>query len=150
MSDFEPIKPGEGNIAKRIQEKRKKVEAHQRAVRERASEAKHVKAIYQDTVHDELLADLIRKGNSFVDYHLKIAKDGVGAKKTGFKLEDGTEEVQNVFLTQAERCAHLDKAAGIEELLNYIQRQLLADAPEPAPKAEKTSTERPETVVDGQ
>ena len=142
----EPVQEGEGNIAKRIQDKRKRMEAHQRAVRERTTEARKVKALYQSASSNDLLADMLNKCQSFMDYHLKIAKDGVGAQKTGFKLEDGTEEVKNVFFTQEQRVSHLDKAAGIEEIMNYIQRQMIASEEIITPIQAK----KPETVVDGE
>lgn len=129
----------EDNVAKRIQEKRKKIETHKRNSEDRAKEVKNIQASYHSTLSgagEIVVRDIINKAKSFADYHTKIAKDGVGAKQTGYKLEDGTREVENYFLKSEERLSHLDKAAGIEELIDYIERQINSEAPI-APSADK-------------
>jgi hypothetical protein len=149
MSDFQAMQPGEGNIAKRIQERRRRIQSHTKADNDRAATLKHIKAVYQEDSHRELLDGLLKKGRGFIDYHVKVAKDGVAARKTGDKYENGMDVIENVFLSKDERCSHLDKAAGLEELLNYIDRQLLAEAPMPEVPTTQ-SVEKPETVVDSE
>lgn len=128
-------------VAKRIQEKRKKVELHQRNQKARKEEADSLKASYLAVKDDVVLKDILEKGRSFVAYHVKLAQDGTGARRTGYKLEDGTAEVENYFLKPAERVSHLDKSAGILELLDYIERQLVVPAPVPSETVDPTTAE---------
>lgn len=138
-------------VAKKLKGRREKIqkaaELHARKNEERAKSVAQTKSYYQTERGGPILTDLLQKANLYLKYHQKIAQDGVGARKTGFKLKDGTEEVENYFLTQAERCAHLDKAAGIQEILDYIERMTATAVPDPQqPTAEAESTD--ETIDD--
>ena len=92
------------------------------ADKERANEVIDLKLAYGNKQAQPALADLKSKIQKFQQYHIKIAQDGVGAKKTGYKLSDGSEEIENVYLTSEQRAAHLDKAAGLQEIFDYIER----------------------------
>lgn len=97
---------------------------HEQKTKERASDQATLKAMYLANPDDPILVDILSKSQQFIDYHVKIAQDGVGARKTGFKLSDGTAEVENYFFTNDEIASEMKKAAGIQELLDYLHRQL--------------------------
>lgn len=111
-------------VAKRIQEKRKKVELHARKTKERKEDAAGLKSAYLAGASDTVIADIMKKAKSFSDYHIKLAQDGVGYRSTGAKLEDGSPEQELFYFTHEQRVTHLDKSAGLMELLDYIERQL--------------------------
>src|SRR5438105_1206378 len=94
-------------VAKRIKTKRKSIyednEHHERRNKERAKKSATVKSAYQAVKDSTVIKDLLEKAKAFQEYHAKIAQDGVGARKTGYKLENGQAEVENYFLSQAER-----------------------------------------------
>jgi hypothetical protein len=64
------------------------------------------------------MADLLVKIKSFSAYHNSVAKAGVGYKVN----PDGTSD--EVRLTGDERLRELDRSAGIDEIADYIERQL--------------------------
>jgi hypothetical protein len=101
----------------------------------RANDVVDMKLAYGMPEVKVVLDDLRAKIDLFQKYHLKIAQDAVGARKTGYKLDDGTEEVENVTLNPAERAGHLDKSAGIQEISDYIDRMLTPVSAELAAKA---------------
>lgn len=134
-------------VAKRIQEKRKKIEAHNRKQEELKQQFQQTRVDYQNNRENPVVKDILTKAQKFMAYHVKLAQDGVGARKTGHLLENNTEEVENYFLTPADRVSHLDKAAGIQELLDYINRQLETAVPTPE-KPEEGETEGESAVED--
>lgn len=97
--------------------------AHTKGTKERAADQATLKALYLQYREDPVLLDLILKCESFIKYHHKIAQDGTGARKTGYKLSDGTPEIENYFFSNDEVAAEMKKASGIQELLDYIIRQ---------------------------
>lgn len=130
----------EGDVAKKIQTKRRSVEAaraaHEKANEVRKSKIQNVRAVYAKEKGGPLLEDLLAKCELFKGYHLKLAQDGVGARKTGHKLVDGSEEVENFFLDNNQRAGHLDKASGIQEIVDYVERQLNPPQANPVLKPE--------------
>lgn len=108
-------------------------DAHAKATEERAKIASDVRTSYQAEKDGPVLTDLLAKAKQFISYHNKVAQDGVGARRVGDSMEE-------YILSPAERCAQLDKAAGIQELVDYIERQLVIQ-PQPAPAAEDAATE---------
>lgn len=84
-----------------------------------------LKAQYQKAAKSPVLRDLIKKIDGFGAYHLKMAKDGVGFEQ--IRMSDGSVEQKTVRFTPEERTGHLDRSAGIEEISNYIARQLAID-----------------------
>lgn len=123
----------DSKTAKRIQEKRKKIELHARNNEERAKVASDTKAAYLANKDHPILVDILKKARAFSAYHTKMAKDGVGYRSTGSKLEDGSPEQELFYYTSEKRVSEMDKSAGIDELIDYIERQL-ADSP-PSPVA---------------
>lgn len=124
-------------------QKAKTIHAQKNA--ERKEEIQAVRSIYREARDSDLLNDLLTKAKRFQDYHVKIAQDGVGARETGYKLADGTKEVENIFLTPVQRAGHLDKAAGIQELVDYIDRMTAdpVDPKNPKPVAAPTAPAAP-------
>lgn len=133
-------------VAKRIQEKRKKVELHNRMNKKRKEAADTIKSAYLADKDGLVLSDVLAKARGFVAYHVKLAQDGTGARRTGFKLEDGTAEVENYFLSSSERVTHLDKSAGLLEIIDYIERQLTIPVVEPEQKEAPSETVDPTTA----
>lgn len=97
---------------------------HATATRDRAQESIDKRAAYTKLKNNTALLDILKTGNSFMAMHNKLAQDGVGARKTGHKLTNGEDEIENIYMTNDQRAGHLDKSAGIQELLDYIERQL--------------------------
>jgi hypothetical protein len=97
---------------------------HQEKSKERANEQQTIKAQYVAARDGDIVQDVLAKAKKFQDYHKKLAQDGVGARRTGHKLVDGSEEVENYFLDKDERVSHLDKAAGLQELVDYLDRMI--------------------------
>lgn len=98
-------------------------EVHEKATKQRASDQATLKALYLTGKDDPILQDIIVKCESFIKYHTKLAQDGTGARKTGYKLADGTPEIENYFFSNDEIASEMKKASGIQELLDYITRQ---------------------------
>ena len=94
----------------------------QKASEERANAQKLLKAEYFKIKKSAAVEDLLIKMRGFIDYHTKVAKDGV-AYENG-KDADGNLIQHTVRFTPEQRVSHLDKAAGLEEILDYIDRQL--------------------------
>jgi len=111
--------------------------AHQKGTNQRAADQATLKAMYLADSENPLLLDIIAKAESFIKYHVKLAQDGTGARKTGYKLSDGTPEIENYFFSNDEIASEMKKAAGLQELLDYINRQLTL--PEPTKKTKKVS-----------
>lgn len=107
---------------------------HEKAQAERVKTAKNLKGMYQAEKDSPLLEDILKKANGFIKYHVKIAQDGVGAKRTGHLLTNGAPEVENYFLSNDEIAGEMKKAAGLQELVDYIERQTKAPEAEVAVK----------------
>ena len=106
------------SVAKRIKAKREAVEKrrvlHQKNSEERAKTASDIKAAYQAVADSTVLVDILAKAKVFCTYHTKVAKDGVGYDQKG----------EVTYLTHEKRVSELDRAAGQQELIDYIERQL--------------------------
>lgn len=72
----------------------------------------------------DALVDLQTKMQGYQDYHLKLAKDGVAYEPTGQSDSNGESIMRTVRLTPEERTGHLDKASGIQEIIDYLDRRL--------------------------
>lgn len=98
-------------------------ELHKQKTEERKRLMEQRKAEYAKIKDEPALADIIAKGKEFAAYHLKLAKDGMGARITG-QDERGAPVVEDYFLTSDQRIAELDQAKGIEQYVAYIENQL--------------------------
>lgn len=136
----------ETNKAKTLRDNRTRAQKardlHKLRSEERAAAAQTLKAAYLQDRDSTTVQDILTKARAFVAYHNKIAQDGVGSRKTGDHYENGTDVMEVYYLTAHERVSHLDKSAGIQELIDYIERQIElpaktaqqeveGDAPEP-------------------
>lgn len=132
-------------VAKKIKNKRRNIqkttELHARKTKERTEEAQQIKAYYQADKNSPVVRDLLVKAKKFQEYHIKLAQDGQGARSIG--LDPTTREpiLEPYALGPNERCSNLDKAAGIQELIDYVDRQIADELPkteEAAPQPEET------------
>lgn len=98
-------------------------ELHEKRDKERAEEIQALKAHYAQIKDSPALADIVVKAKSFADYHLKLAKDGVGARKVGVDGK-GAAVLEDYYLTQEQRVAELDQAKGIEQIIGYIEQKI--------------------------
>lgn len=139
-----PQKIDDGTVAGKIQGKRKSIQAaakaHAAANEIRLHKIQDVQASYNRIKGELALTDLLEMCSKFQKYHLKLAQDGVGARETGHKLVDGTAEVENFFLDNNQRAGHLDKAAGIQEIIDYMDRQINPPTAKPVVKPEPVKT----------
>jgi hypothetical protein len=110
---------------------------HEAATKQRKADAESLKALYLAKKDDAVLQDVLEKAKRFISLHNKIAQDGVGARPTGEKYENGMDVVENIYLTNNQRAGHLDKSAGIQELVDYIERQITPPAPDSKPKSKQ-------------
>jgi len=121
--------------AKTIQENRNRAQKakalHEQRSKERADKIANTKAAYQAVKEHPAFVDLVEKAKIFVAYHQKIAQDGVGARPTGYKLEDGSQETETYYLTAEKRVNELERAAGIQQLIDYLERQTKVETPTP-------------------
>jgi hypothetical protein len=96
---------------------------HKQKAEERKRLVEQRKGEYAQIKDSPALADIISKGKEFAAYHLKLAKDGMGARITG-QDENNQPVVEDYFLTSDQRIAELDQAKGIEQYVAYIENQL--------------------------
>lgn len=87
---------------------------HDEKMRERKGQLDVLHAEYLKLKDSPVLSDLLEKARSFAAYHTTIARDGVGA--------DG--EGNTIYLEPHKRVSELDKAAGIQEIIDYIGRMV--------------------------
>lgn len=87
-------------------------EEHDRLTLVRANAERALTAEYLKIAKTPAFQDLLSKVKSFSELHVRVAKDGVGRR-----------EQQIVKLNPEERVSELDKAAGIEEILDYLERK---------------------------
>lgn len=103
---------------------------HEKKSTERKNDQQTVKTAYLSGKGELILEDLQAKIKSWIQLNNKVAQDGVGARATGYKLEDGSPEVENVYLTPVQRASYLDQSKGMQAILDYIERQSAASQPE--------------------
>ena len=116
----QPIKEEELDPRTRAQLKR---DLHKKKTEERQREIDALKHEYALIKDSPALADILGKARQFADWHLKLAKDGVGSKQTGVD-DDGNPKFEDYYLTSEQRIAELDKASGQEQLIAYIEGKL--------------------------
>ena len=115
--------------------------AHKARVEEQSKEVDAIKHSYARIKDEPAFRDLLAKMKAFAGYHTKMAKDGVGYRDTG-EFDEKNKPIQEiVYYTNEKRVSELDKAAGIEEIEDYVVRQVndgtvLAEAAKEAEQAE--------------
>lgn len=100
------------------------IKKHQDRAETVKSAHKALSAQYLQIKSTEAMQDLYTKMVGFHDYHLKLAQDGVGYESTGQSDKDGEVIMRTIRLTPEERTGHLDKASGIQEIIDYLDRRL--------------------------
>lgn len=116
----------------------KKASEHAKQTQKRAEDEASLRAAYRAGDGEVILADLRKKIPMWQSLNTKIAQDGVGARPTGYKLEDGSQEVENIYFMPEQRVTYLDKNAGMQSILDYIERKFVDDPNLPEPKSEVT------------
>lgn len=111
--------------------------AHEEGATQRKNDQQTVKSAYLSGNGEIILEDLQAKLKAWIALNNKVAQDGVGARQTGFKLEDGSMEVENVYLTPEQRASYLDQSKGMQAILDYIERQLTQPKPDAKPKTKQ-------------
>lgn len=101
-------------------------EKHQQAQLARDNVEKELRAEYLKVRKSIAVADILAKSKSFAAYHCQVAQDGVAYEPS--TDEKGNPRQQIVKLTPEERVTHLDKAAGLQEMIDYIERKLTIDS----------------------
>lgn len=88
---------------------------HLKNTKERSDIIANTKAAYLAEKDGLVLTDLLEKTKKMSEYHLKIAKDGIGYKP---------DAKDYYILSSDERLRELDKSSGIDEIVDYINRQI--------------------------
>lgn len=101
-----------------------KKEEHQKKANERANHQNELKISYKKIMNEPAFLDILKMAKQYSAYHLKLAKDGVGYQQTGAKDDSGNPVQATVFFSHEKRVTELDKAAGVEEITDYIERQI--------------------------
>lgn len=112
----------EEDVASKISQKKAKIAQADRLRRERNDRLSDVKKLWEAAADGQLVADIRDKLDGFILMHTQMARQGVAVRSTGKRSENG-EELETVFLTSEQRVAHLDQAKGIQEFLDYVDRQ---------------------------
>jgi hypothetical protein len=102
--------------------------AHTAASKSRADKINEVKASFKKIKDEPAFQHILLKAREFAGYHSKMAKDGVGYRQTGALDANGNPIQETVFFDHNKRVTEMDKAAGIEELIDYVERQITDDA----------------------
>ena len=111
-----------------MEEKKVRGAKHKEATAARGNEQKELTAEYHKLRNSIALADLMAKAKTFAQYHAQVATDGVAYEQT-VSIAGNVQTV--VRLNHDDRVSHMDKAAGIQEIIDYLERKLTM---EPAKK----------------
>lgn len=105
--------------------------AHEAANKKRADAINEVRLSYAKIKDEPAFLDILAKIKSYSEYHTKMGKDGIGFRKTGQVNMEGKELEEMVVYDKDKRMSEIDKSAGIDEVGDYINRQLEAAAAGP-------------------
>lgn len=100
-----------------------KKQLHEQKQEERKRAAEQLRAEYAQIKDSPALEDILNKARQFANWHLKLAKDGVGSRVTG-NDDNGNPVVEEYYLTSEQRIAELDQCKGQEQLIAYIEGKL--------------------------
>lgn len=114
-----------------------RITAHQQANKDRAADIDAIRASYQKIKDTPGFKDILTKAGELIKYHEKIAKDGVGYKTV--MDENGIPRQELIYFTPEKRLGELDRAAGLEELIVYVERQLVLRVATPSEKGHPKS-----------
>lgn len=116
--------------------------AHQKANKQRTRNENELRISYKNIKDEPAFQDILAKARQFAGYHLKMAKDGVGYRETGAKDDTGNPIQETVFFDQHKRVTELDKAAGIDEIVGYIEGRVSDERLEPLKAKKVVSDDR--------
>lgn len=108
-----------------LTERQIKQQEREQKTKDRVNAEKALKAEYHKIAKSPALLDLLAKVKSFADYHTKVAKDGVGFQES--RDDEGALQQMVIRLEPAQRLTELDKAAGIQEIIDYLDRKITID-----------------------
>jgi hypothetical protein len=101
--------------------------AREEAQTARVNEERRIDAEYYKLKDSEALLNLVAKAESFIQYHTKLAKDGVGYERQATGTDPDGNAIFGEVLVHFDaerRLRELDKAVGQQELLDYLTRRL--------------------------
>lgn len=138
----------EDKVVKRIQDKKTRIqkvqELHKRNAKKREEELSLTKAHYLAEQGSPVILDILAKAKSFAAYHTRIAQDGVG-----YRSPSASAEPEVYHLTNEKRVSELDRAAGILELVEYIERQFKEAPKKPEPEVDVETAVDEDFVAEG-
>lgn len=91
----------------------------------RKSEDEIRKVAYLKFAKTDAYTDLMKKLRAFIDYHVRIAQDGVGSEIEEQMGPDGqvVKLHRTVRFTADMVVRELGKASGLQEIFDYVERQ---------------------------
>jgi len=98
-------------------------ELHDKNTQERLRERDALRAHYTQIKDSPAFQDILSMAHKFVDFHIRLAKDGVGTRKIGVN-NNGNPILEDYVLSHQERVAELDQVKGIEQLIAYIENKI--------------------------
>lgn len=122
-------------VAKRINDKRTSIqktkELHERNAKVRAEVTSLTRSQYQAERNNPVVLDILAKAKSLVAAKTRVSQDGIG-----YRTAAGAKEPELIYLTSEKRLSELDKAAGMLEIIDYIERQFsnLPETPKSQPE----------------
>lgn len=117
-------------------------EKYDEGAKKRANEQAMLKAAYLNGDGEIIVEDLFKKLRAWIGLNNKVAQDGVGNRPTGYKLRDGSAEIETIYLTAEQRASYLDQSKGQQAILDYLER--MTAVPSSDVKLEKTADDEAE------
>lgn len=102
-----------------------KKELHERKQKERQQQAADLKMQYVELAEHPALVDFLQKAHAFLNYHNKLAVDGVGARNMGLD-EDNQPIIEDYYLTDSQVARELGAVSGLQQLITYVENKLAA------------------------
>lgn len=109
-----------------------RVVLHQKSEEKRVKHENELRISYKRIKDEPAFLDILEKGKQFAGYHMKMAKGGVGFRETGQKDSSNNPVQETVFFDQHKRVTELDRAAGIEEIVGYVEGRVTEERLQPA------------------
>lgn len=107
----------------RVKKREQMRERREERLKEEASKAKSLDIEWGKIKKSPAVAHWIKFLETAQEMHVRVATKGVGVKVIG-QDEEGKDILDTVSLSPEERLSHLDRAAGIDEALDYLVRHL--------------------------
>ena len=117
MNDDDIVRQIKEKRRRANQERAERAKRHEEGTKERAQEVATLRAAYLQHRDSIVIRDILTKAKMFMQMHDDVARFGEGARQ-------GADGPQTFSLTPQERVSQLDRSAGIQELVDYIERQV--------------------------